>query len=195
LDAFALPGGAGTGFHTVNAPKSRVDGAEFEFKMKANEALELRASLGLMSSKYVDLSLHAGQSQAPGVPRVCCTGNKLIQAPAYNAGLGIDWRFARTAIGDLRFMIDGNWYGKQYFDAFNTERIAQGAYGIANARIALDSGAKRGFAASIWVKNLSNEKYLAYGLNQNDLDTGVLGFDYGLVGEPRTFGVEATLKF
>src|SRR6267154_1405582 len=32
LDAFTLPGGAGSGFHTVNAPKSRVDGAEFEFR-------------------------------------------------------------------------------------------------------------------------------------------------------------------
>ena len=55
--------------------------------------------------------------------RNCCVGNKLIQAPDYNASLGIDWRFARTAAGDLRLMVDGNYYAKQYFDAFNTERI------------------------------------------------------------------------
>jgi hypothetical protein len=46
-----------------------------------------------------------------------------------------------------------------------------------------------------WVKSLTNRQYLAYGLNQKDPDTGALGFDYGLVGEPRTYGVEATLRF
>src|SRR5438067_9820248 len=87
LDAFALPGGAGTGFHTVNAPKSRVDGAEFEFHAKASADLEILSSLGLMSSKYVELTLHSGEYQAPGVLRVCCVGNKLIQAPPVNASL------------------------------------------------------------------------------------------------------------
>ena len=57
--------------------------------------------------------------------------------------------------------MDGNLYAKQYFDAFNTERIAQGAYG----------------------------------LDQNDPDTGALGFDYGLVGEPRTYGADLTYRF
>ena len=132
---------------------------------------------------------------APGVPRVCCTGNKLIQAPNYNASLGIDWRLMETTAGDLRFMIDGNWYGKQYFDAFNTERIAQGAYGIENARLSLNGSAKHGLGAGLWIKNITNEKYLAYGLNQKDKDTGLLGFDYALVGEPRTYGVDLTYRF
>ncbi len=195
LDAFTLPSGLGTGFHTINAPKSRVDGAEFEFRVKANVDLEVGASLGLMSSKYVDLTLHSGEFQAPGVPRVCCVGNKLIQAPGYNASVDFAWRFAHIASGDLRLFVDGNFYGKQYFDAFNTERDAQGAYGVANARIALDSTGKLGYAVSVWVKNLTNRQYLAYGLNQGDADTGALGFDYALVGEPRTYGVEATLRF
>ena len=195
LDAFTLAGGLGTGFHTVNAPKSRIDGAEFEFRVKATPDLEFHSSLGLMDSKYLDLTLHAGALQAPGVPRVCCVGNKLIQAPDYNASLGIDWRFAHTSIGDLRLMLDGNYYGKQYFDAFNTERIAQAAYGVVNTRVSLDRAGKRGFSASAWIKNLANEKYLAYGLNQNDSDTGVLGFDYGLVGEPRTYGINVGYRY
>jgi iron complex outermembrane recepter protein len=188
LDAFTLPGGAGSGFHTINAPKSRVDGAEFEFRAKATDDLEIRSALGLMHSKYVELTLHAGS-------RVCCVGNQLIQAPDYNASLGVDWRFARLAAGDLRLMVDGNLYAKQYFDAFNTERIAQGAYGVANARVSFQSTAKRGFGAGAWIKNIANRKYLAYGLNQNDPDTGALGFDYGLVGEPRTYGADLTYRF
>jgi iron complex outermembrane recepter protein len=195
LNAFSLPGGAGSGFHTINAPKSQVDGAEFEIRAKATEDLELSSSLGLMHSKYVDLTLHEGELESPGVVRVCCVGNKLIQAPDYTANVTLNWRFARLSAGDLRAFVDANFYGKQYFDAFNTERLSQSAYGIANARIAFESTAKRGFGAGIWIKNLANREYLAYGLNQNDLDTGVLGFDYGLVGEPRTYGGDLTYRF
>jgi len=185
LDAFTLPGGLGTGFRTVNAPKSRVDGAEFEFRAKATNDLEILSSVGLLHSKYVELVLH-------GVDRA---GNRLIQAPNFNGSLGVDWRFAHLAAGDLRLFVDGNYYGKQYFDAFNTERIAQDAYGVANARVSFESTGRRGFSVAAWVKNLTNRQYLAYGLNQKDLDTGALGFDYGLVGEPRTYGAEATLRF
>jgi len=203
LDAFTLPGGLGTGFRTVNAPKSRVDGAEFEFRVKATPDLEVGSTLGLMSSKYVDLTLHRNEcvvnGPVPGGPcavtRVCCVGNQLIQAPDYNASIDVAWRFAHFGAGDLRLFVEGNFYGKQYFDAFNTERDAQGAYGVANARIAFENTGKLGYAVSVWVKNLTNRQYLAYALNQKDADTGLLGFDYALVGEPRTYGVDATLRF
>ena len=188
LDAFTLPGGLGTGFRTTNAPKSRVDGAEFEFQIKATSDLQIMANLGLMHSKYVELTLHA-------LTRVCCTDNQLIQAPDYTAMLGLDWRFAHLAAGDLRLYADGNYYGKQYFDAFNTERDAQGAYGVANARVSFESTGKRGYVIGAWIKNLTNRQYLAYALNQKDADTGALGFDYALVGEPRTYGADVTYRF
>jgi outer membrane receptor protein involved in Fe transport len=133
LDAFALPHGLGTGFRTVNAPKSRVDGAEFEFRAKASPDLEIGSSLGLMRSKYLELTLHSGQ------------------------------------------FVD--------------------AYGLANARVTFESSGRRGYALAAWIKNLTNRQYLAYALNQKDADTGLLGFDYALVGEPRTYGVDATLRF
>jgi len=185
LDAFALPGGAGTGFHTVNAPKSRVDGAEFEFRAKLITDLELRANLGLLHSKYVELTLH----------EVDLSGNHLIQAPDYNGGIAADWRFAHVANGDFRLLLDANFYAKQYFDAPNTQRIAQGAYGIANGRVSFESGSKPGFAIGAWIKNMANREYLAYGLAQRDPAQGGLGFDYALVGEPRTFGMDLTYRF
>jgi len=185
LDAFALPGGAGTGFHTVNAPKSRIDGAELEARAKVTNDLELRGSLGLLHSKYVELTLHGND----------LSGNRLIQAPTYDASAAIDWRFAHISAGDLRLLLDGNLYGKQYFDAPNTERISQGFYAVANGRITFESDSKPGFGVAAWIKNLTNREYLAYGLAQRDPDQGGLGFDYALVGEPRTFGLEMTYRF
>jgi iron complex outermembrane recepter protein len=199
LDAFALPGGLGTGFRTTNAPKSRVDGAEFEFQLRATTDLQIMANLGLLHSKYVELTLHQGECVSGAgptcVPRVCCTGNQLIQAPNYDAMLAIDWRFVHLGAGDLRLYADGNFYGKQYFDAFNTERDAQGAYGVANARLSFESTGKRGWSIGAWIKNITNRQYLAYALNQKDADTGALGFDYALVGEPRTYGADVTIRF
>jgi iron complex outermembrane recepter protein len=185
LDAFALPGGAGTGFHTVNAPKSRVDGAEFEFRAKVSDDLELRAGLGLLSSKYVELTLHG----------IDLSGNRLIQAPNYNGSIALDWRFLRLPFGDFRILLDANAYGKQYFDAPNTERVAQRAYGIANGRVSFAGVTNPGFEAGAWVKNIANREYLAYGLAQRDPSQGGLGFDYALVGEPRTYGLDLTYRF
>jgi iron complex outermembrane receptor protein len=185
LDAFALPGGAGTGFHTVNAPKSRVDGAELELRAKVVDDLELRAALGLLHSKYVELTLHG----------VDLSGNRLIQAPAYDGSVAADWRFAHISRGDFRLLLDANFYGKQYFDAPNTQRIAQSAYGIANGRVAFESDSKPGFAVGAWIKNITNREYLAYGLAQRDPAQGGLGFDYALVGEPRTFGLDLTYRY
>ncbi|TLY61338.1 MAG: TonB-dependent receptor, partial [Gammaproteobacteria bacterium] len=51
LDAFTLPGVGGTLFHTINAPRARIDGAEFEFRAKATADLEILSSLGLMSRR------------------------------------------------------------------------------------------------------------------------------------------------
>lgn len=185
LDAFALPGGAGTGFHTVNAPKSRVDGAEFEARLKASDSVELRGALGVLSSAYKELSLHG----------IDLAGNRLIQAPPYNASASVDWRFAHFDAGDLRLFAEGNVYGKQYFDAPNTERVAQKSYAIANARLTYAPASKPGLGGSLWIKNIANRQYLAYGLPQRDPAQGGLGFDYALVGEPRTFGIEATFTF
>jgi iron complex outermembrane receptor protein len=187
LDTFALPGGQGTGLRTVNAPKSRVDGAEAEFRAKATEDLELSGSLGLLNSKYQELELHG----------VDLSGNQLIQAPHVSGSLAVNWRFLQLNAGDLHLMLDGNWYSRQYFDAQNTERVSQGPYGIANGRLSFAGNrtSTSGFDVGVWVKNLADRQYLQYGLAQRDPSEGGLGFDYGLVGEPRTFGADIRYRF
>ena len=45
-------------------------------------------------------------------------------------------------------------YDSQYG---NTERIAQGSYGVADARVVYETVGKRGFGASAWIKNIAND--------------------------------------
>jgi len=185
LDTFALPNGGGTGFHTVNAPKSRVSGAELELRAKLTPDLEIRTNFGVLDTKYVELFLH-------GADR---SGNQLIEAPKFSAGALADWRFATIAGNDLHWQIDGNYYSKQYYDALNTERTAQPGYALLNTRLSLTAGVNRQYEVAIWGKNLANREYLVYGLPQRNPSDGGLGFDYALVGEPRTFGIEGTVRF
>jgi len=187
LDTFALPGGLGTGLRTVNAPKSRVDGAELELRAKATEDLELSGSLGFLRTKYVELQLHG----------VDLSGNQLIQAPDVSGSLALNWRFLQLDAGDLRLTLDGNWYSRQYFDAQNTQRVSQGAYGIANGRLSFAGkrGSTSGVDVGVWVKNLADRHYIQYAIAQRDPSQGGLGFDYGLVGEPRTFGADVRYRF
>jgi iron complex outermembrane receptor protein len=187
LDTFTLPGGYGTGLRTVNAPKSRVDGAEMEFRAKATEDLELSGSLGFLHTKYVELQLHG----------VDLSGNHLIQAPDVSGSLALNWRFLRIDAGDLRLTLDGNWYSRQYFDAQNTQRVSQGSYGIANGRLSFagNKGSTSGFDVGVWVKNLADRHYIQYAIAQRDPSEGGEGFDYGLVGEPRTFGADIRYRF
>jgi iron complex outermembrane receptor protein len=78
------------------------------------------------------------------------SGNRLIQAPDYSGSVGIDWRFAHLSAGDFRVLIDANFYGKQFFDAPNTERIAQDSYGIGNARVSFESASKPRFGVGAY---------------------------------------------
>jgi outer membrane receptor protein involved in Fe transport len=99
--------------------------------------------------------------------------------------------------GDLHLRLDGNWYGRQYFDAQNTRRVSQRAYAIANGRLSFtgNTESKSGFDIGVWVKNLTNRQYIQYAIAQKEPNEGGLGFDYGLVGEPRTFGGDVRYRF
>jgi len=175
----------GTGFQTRNAPRSRIAGVELETRAKPDPALELRLNVGVLSTKYQELFLHFADR----------SGNRLIMAPNLNIGAQADWRALRFSSNDVHVMLNGNYYSKQYFDALNTERIAQPGYALLNARLALQGTATHDYTIGLWVKNLANRKYLAEGLPQRNPSDGGFGFDYALVGEPRTYGVDATYRF
>ncbi len=184
LDTFALPNNLGTGFHTVNAPRSRIAGAELDVRARPTAALSLQANLGVLNTKYQELFLH-------GADR---SGNQLIMAPKLSAGALMDWRAYQMSSGDLHLELDGNFYTKQYYDALNTERIAQPSYGIFNGRITFVGRSNPQMSVALWAKNLANRHYLTYGLAQRNPSDGGLGFDYVLVGEPRTYGLELTIR-
>ena len=181
----------GSGFLVTNAPRSKINGGEIELHARPASNLDVRASVSALSSKYEELFLHYDLRCNCKPDR---SGNQLIMAPKLSGNLAVDWRAAQLSVGDLHLMLDGNYYGKQYFDALNTERISQGAYSVYNARVALLGGKQSRWSFALWAKNLGNRKYLTYGLAQKNIEDGGLGEDYGIVGAPRMVGFEVTAR-
>jgi iron complex outermembrane receptor protein len=172
-------------YRTINAPKSRIYGAELEMTARPIEDLQIHANVGLLDTKYVDLTLRGTD----------LSGNQLILAPKTDIGGSVDWRFARLFNGSESLRLDSNYTSKRYFDAFNRERVAQKGYAVTNGRLTYETGNSPQYQVAAWVKNIFNREYLANAIPTAIPADGGLGLDYEVPGEPRTYGVEATVRF
>lgn len=169
---------------TTNATtQGRSRGAELEFNLVPLDDLTL-------SLNYTRTETDALQAPNPYV-----TGNPLatvlpLYAPKNAGGASVDYRM-RLAAGDVKLHVDGNWS-----DGFYTSEIEQtltDSSFIVNARLALadvpmgDSGARAEFA--VWARNLLDEAHLFYKSRSATLGT------YGIFNDPRTYGIDVSIRF
>lgn len=184
---FILPlalGQTRTVSNTTNAAtdgKSR--GAEVEFSV--------------VPADNLTLSLNYAYTKADAIeaPNPYIDGNPLVTVlPLYapkNAGsVGIDYLIPFNASA-LKLHLDGNWSDGYYTS--ETEQTLTDSSFVVNARIALldvplsNSGATAEF--SLWARNLLDEEHLFYKSVSASLGT------YGIFNDPRTFGLDATIRF
>ena len=88
------------------------------------------------------------------------------------------------------FSLDVNWVfrGRTFFDVANSENIAQGGFGLWNARLAWSLPSQK-LEIAVWGRNLADTRYRTYGVN-------IAGnFAAAEYGDPRTFGVEVRKSF
>ncbi|HEX7759723.1 MAG TPA: TonB-dependent receptor [Caulobacteraceae bacterium] len=173
----------------VNAPKSRIYGAEVEAVLRVSPALSLNGAVGLLHATYQQLTLQ-GTNLA---------GNDLPFAPHVTLQGGFDWRVASLAGGDLTFSPSVNYVSHQFFSPFDAKNVAasaqvngelqQKAYAKVNAVLAWR---RDNLTLRAWVDNLFDAKTLGYGL-----DLRGAGFPYNFLvpTAPRTFGVDARVSF
>jgi len=114
-------------------------------------------------------------------------GNRVIKAPDYTAGLGLE--YAKTINDKYRVLarVDWNYTGHSYNDIRNTAALARVPANMLNARLAF-SDSKMRYTLAIWGKNLTNATYAQHawyigGLQQVAVNVG------------RTMGVELRYNF
>ncbi|MCU0760991.1 MAG: TonB-dependent receptor [Steroidobacteraceae bacterium] len=160
-----------------------------------SRGLELELALVPIDDLTLSLNYTLTDVDPLDAPNPYVAGNPLVRVlPLYapeNAGsVALDYL---VPIGGtkLRFHIDGNW--SDGFFASEVEQTLTDSSFIVNSRLALaevqlaGSGASAEF--SLWARNLLDEKFLFYrSINPT------LG-DVGIFNEPRTYGIEARVRF
>lgn len=189
----------------LRSADGRLFGGEAELTWQPSRLLRINSSVGYLNSKYTG---NVVDPTDPTALTLDINGNDFPNAPelTFNAGVELtpldDGRNKLTVRGDASYM------GKYFFDPFGdygqdpcdrpiagsnilaaTPELACGnpAYWTFDARVTYQ---RDRFSISAFGKNLTDKFYYVYGLNLNAFYQ-----DYLTRGAPRTYGVEATVRF
>jgi len=150
-----------------NAAEARLWGVEFEAMLRPIDGLEVIASLGLLETEFKTHEIKAYE------------GNEVPFAPRYNANLILQYYLP----WGMYVRGEGSWLGKSYFGEDNA--YSQNAYMVVNAKIGYETDH---FNIHFYVKNALDKTYYTF-VNSRG------GVEKGLLGNPRTFGIQAVLRF
>jgi len=166
-----------------NAQKAHTEGLDIQVIAKPLEDLTLSAQVGVLDTKLDKFLASKSTVQAD------YSGNQLPLSPHASASFIADYKLpmGQNAV-DLQF--SATYKGHQFFDISNDPYTTQSAYWLENARIAYQLKDDHLEVAG-FVRNLSGAKYL---LDAFDL-TSPFGLIQGIVGTPRTFGVEINYRY
>ncbi|HVN01492.1 MAG TPA: TonB-dependent receptor [Caulobacteraceae bacterium] len=166
-----------------NVPRATLYGADADLSWRAAEGLMLKAGLGLLHS-----SLGAFQTQIGGAVVTIPSGNKLPDAPqaTFNGSVRYEHPLWSGFVGAVQF--DAHYSAAVFKEALNTPYLSAGSYWIENAE-AEASTADRAWTLAVWVKNLSDTRYVSQATDDG------LGMGYRIFNPPRTFGFTVSHKF
>lgn len=150
-----------------------------------SDATAAGGEIELFITPAPDWDIMLGASLADSeVEQVEAGANPIINAEfpnAPNTSVNYLLRWSPTVgQGELMAQVDGAYYGDQFLEVTNGLGTIQDAYNVTNVRLGWRNDR---FGASIWSKNVFDERYKAY-----SLDLGVLGATT-YYAPPRTVGV------
>ena len=180
---------------------ARVNGAELEMLARPVRALTLRASVGYLDTKYKNGQFLSGADVG---------GNEIPFASKWTASFGGDLTLAEIGTGKVVLNAEVAYKSSIWYDAFNgndrpnptglypadpahpglgrSNLVGSDGYALVNSRLSYSTDR---FSISAWGKNIFNKKYYPFGYDT----AGAFGTVLLTPGTPRTYGVEATVKF
>lgn len=166
-----------------NAKKAATKGIDVELTVIPIQGLTLSAQGGLLRAKLKEF-VASRDASAPDY-----SGNRLPLAPRASASLNAAYK-VEVGPGVLELQANANYKSFVFFDVSNNDYATQGGYWSENARVsyALEEGR---WEVAGYVRNLSNKKYF---IDKFDL-TNPFGLVQGIMGTPRSYGVELNYRF
>ncbi|MDO7836310.1 TonB-dependent receptor [Sphingobium sp. HBC34] len=172
---------------TTNIAARRNYGGEFE----ANLTLAGGLSANLFYS-YVGTKVVKGDN-----------GSYPLQGiPKHQLGGGLTYAREMDGVGTLNANVNATYRTKVPLDEYDAIAVQKG-YALVNARVGLDHIGGSAFGAAVFVSNLTKAYYMQGGvmlISNGPTVNGVSpgggpGFAASTFGEPRMFGIEASVKF
>jgi iron complex outermembrane recepter protein len=154
-------------------------GAEFELQANPIDGLDIMLGLALLDAEVTDVpgTISATGKETPALsPDVSFNGLVRYEWPALS--------------GFLAVQADYGWQDDQNFNLIYTPVVREAAYGVTNARLTYTSE-DHAWTASVWVKNLTDEKYRMYSFDT----TAFFGAIENVPGPQRWFGGGVTYRW
>jgi iron complex outermembrane receptor protein len=195
----------GSGFIVANAGDRRVRGFEADAQFRPIEYLTLRGSAAYMDAEFTDYpagqcnGLKTPDGEKPGT----CNYNGLTpsQSPDWTWSLVAEWQAPLSETG-LEWFVTGDisYTGSKYLEPTLDPRGFEDSVTLVGLRAGLTPPDGR-WRVSAYVKNLGDKAYFVQKTTQ-PLNAFVSGGGFagasgfvGWYGPPRTYGVEATVRF
>ena len=175
-----------------NATKATINGIDVDILAKITPELTLNAGGTLMESKLGDF-LYNPVAQRPTfpygnfvvTPAISAKGNRLPNSPNQTFNVGVNYK-AMSPIGYVELSADYNYTSKWFAQIDN--RLAQDAYGVANASFSWQPKEESPYRITFWGRNLGNTVYAAQLVEGTSADTQQLA-------SGRTYGVTISAKY
>ncbi len=171
----------------TNVPKSRIQGAEFDWEWTPVIGLNVGAAATYLDTEVLEWqATDPFASVWPDVVTYDASGTELPQAPkwSYNAYASYQWPVSSSLY--LQLGADFSHTGTTSGGA-NAFAFATAAYTLVNARIELGDASGK-WSAQLWGRNLTDEYYYPSAFVAN-------GPFVRMVGLPRTVGVSLSYKW
>jgi len=166
----------------VNAPKSRVSGAELEFDWAVTESLLVRLSAAYLDSEYKEFDSYLfGQSIAEHPDPFDLSGTRMQNTPKFQNNLTVHYE---KDLNNQRYMfLGGDWLYSDDFNSLvgNNPVFDVDSYNIINLRLGLASS-NNTWRLMGWIRNALDEEYFTAVSPSNDANVQIMGRE-------RTFGI------
>jgi iron complex outermembrane recepter protein len=165
---------------TRNAATADGNGVELNFTALPVAGLTISGGLAWQDVNYGAFVPNPGED---------FSGNRLVRAPRFSGSLIADLDTPIAGTTRLLGRVEYSYRSSQFFRPSNEAFVRQSSFSLVNASAGLGFG--ENLSVRGYVSNLFNKRYLI-DASVTDRTSGLL---YTQRGEPRTFGVQASLRF
>ncbi|WP_176590266.1 TonB-dependent receptor [Sphingobium sp. EM0848] len=163
----------------LNAGKARIQGLEADISARVFRGMTLSASYGYVDPKYKKVVDFNGNDVTSAF--------HFTNAPKNSFTLAADYASPLTPIGKFDANVNYAWQDR-YFAIANDPRYIVRSNGLLGARLGLSEiPGLKDVKLAVWGRNLTNRSYYAASFPA--------GVPSAIFGEPRTYGLDVSVKF